>query len=401
MSLVGAVKAFNKIGARLLTKETSVKLEEEVFNMGGTFFSMGKKLFHGVTPPKGAVTGSFVQGETQFGQKGFSIVSFFDDSGKLLERSRFSHIRDKVELASHTQYNSRILGTSNGKVSDVAYKKFTNFFKDVKIIKTEDVNTIVDYSTSSPTVTKSIVTNSKGKGNIWYEQAGRNVSIASTKHLTDRLDVIIEQIRKGIQKKSYKASYDFSPNGHFYTDFTGKIQTEGLTPEQVKMLREDKYLPVRLMSERKQQCEYIKKDIFENTGISQRTEIECISDPKARTGGHTDIDKIQINTGRSRSFSSFIDTIAHESRHVWQHDLVLALERGEIKDPKLKKFAEELKYAFEHRPSDYYELGENYRKTLFEKDAYAWGDSYEKTFNISEAPLPKIFNLSNASWFLG
>ncbi len=402
MSLVGAVKAFNKAGARLLSKETNVKLVEKIRNLNGQPFVMGKMPFHGLKPPKEAVSANFVQGENHFGQEGFSIVSFFDENGKLIERSRFNHIGDKVELASHTQYNSQIRVTNvNGSADVISHNKLTDFFKDGKNIQSEDFRAIIDYETNNPVVTRSILTKRKGKGNIWFEQANRDSSVAATPHRTDRYTVNIEQVGKGLQKKSYKANYDFSPNGHFYSDFTGKVEANGLTTDEIKMLRKDKYLPVRLMRNPVERCEHLKKDIFERTGISQKTEVEYYYGKGANVGGISDGGKIHINVGVLNHIDSFIERLAHESRHEWQYDIVQALKQGKINDPKLKKMAEDLKYAFEHKPADYYKHGESYYNCLFEKDAYAWGDTYKERFYKEEAPLYNIFNLSKASYFLG
>ena len=159
MSLVGAVKAFNKAGARLLSKETNVKVVEKIRNLNGQPFVMGKMPFHGLKPPKEAVSANFVQGETHFGQERFCIVSFFDENGKLIERSRFNHIGDKVELASHTQYNSQIRVTNvNGSADVISHNKLTDFFKDGKNIQSEDFSAIIDYRTNNPVVTRSILT---------------------------------------------------------------------------------------------------------------------------------------------------------------------------------------------------------------------------------------------------
>lgn len=381
---VNSIKAFNKAGARLLQKTTKTPLEENVFVMGNETISMGKKLFHGITPPKTAATASYVQGERAFGKEGFEIVSFFDDSGKLIQRHRLSQTPNKTKphLDSITNY-SRFCERDSLNRDDVFFTHIQSFQND-KLISDKFTSLILDYTKPVGTIgTKTTTTLNKGS-HVIFDNVGRNMDIPATKHLADRFDVQIETVGRHLPKKSYEQKTLYSPLTGNFTRIYGK--GKNLTCGELQILNSDRYLPLRI-HKGINTYEYLMKDACFNQNIPLNTPLNYVQVknrlPSASTDGRVlNIEYLEDMPKGSR-IEHAVDCLNHEGRHLYQRRMVADLESGKITDPVLRRKAETYKYEFDNYFGDYVKDYARYRNQIIEREAFEAGEKAGKQqYNI-------------------
>ena len=409
MSLIGAVKAFNKVGARLLTKEAGVK------------FTSGQRLFHGVSLPEGAISGSFVQGELKFGKEGFSILSFFDKEGRLIDRRRFNIINGQAQEKSHSIYtNSKVRASQhNGKLK-TEQKLFRRTTFDREKETNECLNIFIDdMHTDAPKVTRAITTYEPLGGNKYAEKVrGALGDFPPIPTVADRFTFSIEEFGKGIKHKLFKSKVDYSrANGHFYT-FKTPIETRNLTEEEIAQLSADRYLPLKIHSGINR-YKFLKRDVFENMGVHPDFPVKY---EKSQGFGYRDgayrpdHDKFVFTIGQNERiqipFETTISTLAHETRHKHQYDLmheysaiVSSIHSGRKTAKDLESMKElELakKFIEDWGENDFNKLVGRYKynKDGLEVDAFAYEKEYRQRFYKDEAPISKIFNAIGMHWLM-
>ena len=393
MGLVNSINAFNKAGGRLLQKTTRTPLEEKVFVMGGETINVGKKLFHGIIPPKIASTASYVYGERAFGKEGFEIVSFFDDSGKLIQRHRLSttptQTQTKPHLDSITDYSySREHGDLN---RDDLFFTHTQSFQNNRLISDNFTSLTLDYTKPVGTMgTKTSCTLNKGS-DVIFDNVGRNMDIPATKHLADRFDVKIETIGHHRSKKSYEQKTLYSPSTGIFTRIYGK--GKNLTSEELQLLNSDRYLPLRF-HHKINRYDYLVKDACAKQGAPldtplTYTRIESIW-PGASTNGHSINIEYLGNSWKGARIDDAVNFLNHEAKHIYQFRLVADLESGKITDPILRRQAETYKYEFNNycnANKDY----ARYRNQVVEKEAFEVGEKAGKEQYLFRRNLQKVF----------
>lgn len=392
---VNNIKAFNKAGARVLQKITRMPLEENVFVMDDKTFSIGKKLFHGITPPKKASTASFVQGERAFGKEGFEIVSFFDDSGKLIQRHRLSttSTRTKPHLGSITYYQQYRERSSN--IDDIFITQTQSFY-DGKLKSDEWTALALVYTKPTGTIgTKVTCTLNKGS-DVVFDNIGRNMDITATKHLADRFDVKLETVGRHIPKKFYEQKTLYNPSIGTFSRIYGK--GKNLTSKELQVLNSDRYLPLRI-HKGINTYEYLMKDACFNQSIPLNTPLNYVQIknrlPSASTDGRVlNIEYLQ-NIPKGARIEEAVDCLNHECRHIYQHRMVTNLEKDKITDPVLRHKAETYKYEFDNYFGDYVTDKARYRNQLIEKEAFEVGEkATREQYNIRRK-IQEIFpNLS-------
>lgn len=398
-----SVSAFNKAGARLLQKQTGIKIEKQIINLDGTPFSMGFKRVQGVQPPKNAVTASFVQGERKFGQETFDIVTFFDDKGKIIQRHRFikpANGNDR-KLQSVSDYKNQALRTSSYMytvtVEREAFTRHTQSFKPDGKIKKDSFSTVsIDYNKGLYSRTDSSLSpNSTGI----YESAGRNPELPGTLHLADMFETTIQQWGKQTPRKVYERSIIYNPSTGCFTPIHSK--GKNLTQNEINLLNQDKYLPLRFHP-KLNSVEYLKQDAFAEQHIPLNTKIEyekVSKDTITKTAGYVkDNDPTTIyvvyKEGRQKHPYFLHDSaniLNHESRHIWQHRLVDDIEKGKIKAPQLKKIAQALKDSFSKERIRPEKDLEGYMNQFHEADAYKIGDAVGNSVYQGYNNLRQIF----------
>lgn len=403
MSLVGVVKAFNKVGARLLTKEAGAK------------FTSGQKLFHGVSLPEGAVSGSFVQGELKFGKEGFSIISFFDKEGRLIDRRRFNIIKGQAQEKSHSVYTNMNVRRRqhNGRLK-TEQKLFRRTTFDREKETNECMNIFIDdMHTDAPKVTRAITTYEISGGDKYVETLrGALGDFPPVPTVADRFTFSIEEFGKGIKHKLFKSKVDYSStNGHFYT-FKTPIETKNLTEEEIAQLSADRYLPLKIHSGINR-YKFLKRDVFENTGVHPNFPVEYEKSQGFgyRDGGYSpNHDEFVFTIGQNERiqipFETAISTLAHEARHKHQFDLMReydAIESGIKAGRKTAKDLENMKelelakkFQKDWEDNEFNQLVGKYKydKDIdgLEMDAFAYEKEYRQRFYKDEAPISKIFN---------
>lgn len=389
------VQPFNKSGSRLLAKEVGVE------------FHNGQNIFHHVRLPEGAVSGSFVQGERQFGKEGFSIVSFFDKKGRLIDRRRFKIVDGQTQKESHSIYTNIVVngGQYNGKYA-VFNKLFRRTTFDYDKCVNENWNIFIeDLHKKTPKITRAITTYNPFEGGMYTEPVFRAVPESGTmKRKANRFTFCLEEFGKGIKYKLFKSKVDYSDNGYFYT-FPKPIEASGLTEQEIAQLCADRYLPLKIHSGINR-YEFLKKDVFENTGIHPDFPIhfEKSTGYGCRDGAYSPTkDRFVFTIGANERitipFSKTLATIAHEGRHKYQYDLIRALGREKLteKEEELAK-----KYIKDFQDNEFNQLIGKYKysEDKMEIDAFAWEKEYRQRFYQDEAPIQTIFNKSGISWLM-
>ena len=409
MSLVGVVKAFKKAGARLLTKESGVQ------------FASGQNLFHGVRLPEGAVSGSFVQGELKFGKEGFSIISFFDKKGRLIDRRRFNIINGQAQEKSHSIYTNVDVraGMRNGRFK-TEQKLFRRTTFDREKETNECINIFIDdMHTDAPKVTRAITTYELKGGNKYVEKIrGAIGDFQPYPTVADRFTFSIEEFGKGIKHKLFKSKVDYSSsNGHFYT-FKTPIETKNLAEEEIAQLSADRYLPLKIHSGINR-YEFLKRDVFENTGVHPRFPVKY---EKSQGFGYRDgayeriNDKFVFTIGQNQRiqipFEIAISVLAHEARHKHQFDLIReysAIKSGIQAGTKTAKDLENMKelelakkFIKDLDDKEFNKLvgRYDYDKDGLEIDAFAYEKEYRQRFYKDEAPISKIFKSFGMHWLM-
>lgn len=409
MSLIGAVKAFNKVGARLLTKEAGVK------------FTSGQNVFHGVRLPEGAVSGSFVQGERKYGKEGFSILSFFDKEGRLIDRRRFNIINGQAKETSHSIYTNVNVRASqhNGRLK-TEQKLFRRTTFDREKGTNECTNIFIDdMHTDVPKVTRAITTYEILGGDKYVEKVrGALGDFPPVPTVADRFSFSIEELGKGIKHKLFKSKVDYSSaNGHFYT-FKTPIETKNLTEEEIAQLSADRYLPLKIHSG-VNRYKFLKRDVFENTGVHPDFPVKY---EKSQGFGYRDgayrpdHDKFVFTIGQNERlqvpFETTISTLSHEARHKHQFDLMreysaikssIQAGRKTAKDlENMKELELAKKFQNDWEDKEFNKLIGKYKydKDGLEVDAFAYEKEYRQRFYKDEAPISKIFNAIGMHWLM-
>lgn len=382
-----SISAFNKAGARLLQKQTGIKLEKQIINLGGEPMSLGFKRVQGVKPPENAATASFVQGERKFGQESFDIVTFFDKEGKIIQRHRFvKPINEQGRrLESVSDYRRTPVSTSTyqGKttVLSESFQCRTQAFKPDGKIKSDSFSALgIDYQKGVYTKTDSeLLPACIG----FFESAGRNYKTPATLHLADVFKTKIQQWGKQLSKKSYETEIIYNPSTGTFAPIYSKGQN--LTKNEIDLLKQDKYIPLRFHP-KLNSVEYMKKEAFAQQQIPLDTKIEfeqISKETKKTAAGYvSDNDPTTIHIiyregcqQHPATIHTTADILNHEGRHVWQHQLVEALDKNQITDPHLKKLAESLKEAFSKPRINPDKDLDGYMNQFHEKDAYNIGDA--------------------------
>jgi len=385
-----ATKAFNKVGVRLTTKQVGVK------------FNNGQNLFHDVRLPEGASTGSFIQGERKFGKEGFSIVSFFDNKGNLLERHRFNIVDGLTQKESRSWYSNLFIkaGQHDNKyiVEQRLFKKNTfNYNEGVN----ENLNMFIDNAhTTSPKITRAITTYKPGGGNLYKEPISRSASestFSPYEQLSDRFIFSLEEFGPTLKRKSFKSKVDYSPNtGNFHT-FSKPIEAVGLSEQEIAQLLSDRYLPLKLHSGINR-FEFIKKDVFANTGINPEHPIKyTIGINGSPDGGYIPLtDKFELTLRPSERaqipFTQSMVVLAHEARHKKQFDLINALCKKELTDPKEIELAKKFTKALQDKECAKLMGKYKYETDGLEIDAFAYEKEYLRKFYQDKAPIGEIFS---------
>lgn len=388
----GSIRTFNKAGARLLQKIAKTPLEEQVFMMDGMSINMGKKLFHGITPPKTASSASFVQGEKAFGKEGFEIVSFFDDSGKLIQRHRLSTTpaQTKPHKGSITKYSRLCEGSSLNK--DDLFFTHTQSFQNDKLVSDKFTSLILDYTKPIGTIgTKTTCTLNKGS-DVIFDNVGRNMDTSATKHLADRFDVKLDTVGRNIPKKSYEQKTLYNPSTGAFTRIYGK--GNNLTGEELQLLNSDRYLPLRIHKGIKT-YEYLMKDACFNQNIPLNTPLNYVQIknrlPSASANGQVLNIEYLEKIPKGARIEQAVDCLNHEGKHIYQHRMVADLEKGKITDPVLRRKAETYKYEFNNYFGDYVKDNARYKNQLVEKEAFDVGEkAAREQYNI-RMKIQKMF----------
>ena len=401
--------AFNKSRARLLTKETGVK------------FVSGQNVFHGVRLPEGAVSGSFVQGERKYGKEGFSILSFFDNEGRLIDRRRFNIINGQAKETSHSIYTNVNVRASqhNGKLK-TEQKLFRRTTFDREKETNECLNIFIDdMHTDAPKVTRAITTYEPLGGNKYAEKVrGALGDFPPIPTVADRFTFSIEEFGKGIKHKLFKSKVDYSgTNGHFYT-FKTPIETKNLTEQEIAQLSADRYLPLKIHSGINR-YKFLKRDVFENMGIHPDFPVKY---EKGKGYGNPDggynpkHDSFKFSIGQNERiqvpFDTTLSTLAHETRHKHQYDLMdeySAIKSGIQAGTKTAKDLENMKelelakkFIKDDGDNNFNKLVGRYKydNDGLEKDAFAYEKEYRQRFYKDEAPISKIFNALGMHWLM-
>ena len=389
------IKSFNKSGARLTAKEVGLKFEN------------GQNLFHEVEIPEGAITGSFVQGERKFGKEGFSIVSFFDKKGKIIERHRFNIVDGLAQKESRSWYSNITLsgGQYNGKYT-IFQKLFRRNTFNYNECVNENLNMFIDNAHTSPQITRAITTYKPGGGNLYKEPISRGAESTYPQYeqLSDRFTFSLEEFGAGLKRKSFKSKVDYSPGtGNFHT-FSKPINTVGLSEQEITQLSSDRYLPLKLHSGINR-YEFLKKDVFYNTGINPDFPIKYkIGNMNSADGAYIpDIDEFNFMVSRLDGFQipfpNALVTLAHEARHKKQFDLINAFIRKELTDPNEIELAKKFSKALRDKDFAKFVGKYKYKTDGLEIDAFAYEKEYWQKFYQDRAPIENIFN-PNIKWLL-
>lgn len=381
-----SISTFNKAGARLLQKQIGIKLEKQIINLGGEQMSLGFKRVQGIKPPENAATASFVQGERKFGQESFDIVTFFDEQGNIIQRHRFvKPINEKSRrLESISDYRRKPIESctyqGNTTVLSESFQCHTQSFKPDGKIKSDSFSNLgIDYQRNIYTRTDSALL-SACRG--FFESAGRNYETPATLHLADVFKTKIQQWGKQLPKKSYETEIIYNPSTGTFAPIYSKSQN--LTKSEIDLLKQDKYIPLRF-NPKLNSVEYMKKDAFAEQQIPLDTKIvfEQISKKtKASAAAYVrDNDPTTIyiifKEGTQQHpccIHNAANILNHESRHIWQHRLVDALDKNQITDSCLKKMAESLKESFSKPRINCDKDINGYMAQFHEVDAYKIGD---------------------------
>ena len=391
---------FNKVGARLLSKATTTKLYREL-KLNGESMRFPIDMWQGAKVPQGAVSAKVVEVETQFGKKSQKIVTYFDKDGKILERHRIDTTNGTNNLTSISKYDKRELSGFNNKTESFLFNRNTVTYKDGRVVSDNDLNIVADNLKKNPIVTKTNVTLKKAGGNIWYESPNRDITLPAYAIKTDRFESSISQFGKTVPTKHIESTVDYSPvNGYFY--LSKARNAVGLTKQEVDAISKDQYLPIRLHT-RLNKCEYVKRDVFENTHIPQDTPVEYhITNTLGGVQGNATRGRIRMFNLPDTRFTTlrhYHEVLSHESKHRNQFKIIDDYKAGKIKDPKERQYAKELMEAENNYVSadkDY----SSYRKNKLEVEAFDYGSKYEQAFYPTKTNLPQIFNGSNKSEWL-
>lgn len=378
------LRAFNKAGARLLQKVTKAPIEDNIFYLGDTPFNAGKAAFHGITPPKGAVTGSFVQGEKAFGKEGFEIVSFFDESGKLIQRHnrQLASSQEKPVLSSIANY----IWGRNGTGSITTLKSHTSTFQNGKCIAESSRHVLADSCHANATVAQSTLTKNKG---IVFTEMGRDKTLFGTKHMADRFETEIKQTGKISNPKKYTRTTFYEPSTGVFMPLKGKGQN--LTAEEMAVLDSDTYLPLRIQCNGINPYEYVAKDAFYNQGIPLNTSITYSNAYLDRIGAGGGANKSGVIFRENGHDTSLAVSVAnHEARHIKQFEIIRDYQAGKITDPSTIEKAR----IYQYENNNYITPGRNqdgYRNQLIEREAYDCGNKVLDTQEQLEKRIDKIF----------
>ena len=380
------IKPFNKSGLRVLSKEIDVKLTDK------------QSIFHGVKLPTGATTASYAEGERLWGKEGFSIVSFYDSNGTILETHRQRIVDGIAEKVKSTWYYIRKLRQTriDGELKTIQ-KLVRQTTHDYDNLTSTNINMFIDNENPvSPRTLRSVTSYVPGGGS-WYTEPTCDETYPPINALADRFNFSIEEIVNGVKRKLFRSKVDYSTNsGRFYTSQT-PIDAQGLNTEEISQLSADRYLPLKLHSGINR-YEFLKKDVLRNMGMEPDFKIiykknrnfSGIDGGYQEFSGNVTFNLPDIGK-ESVHFDRALSTMAHEFRHKYQFDLYRAYARGELTNPEEIALAKKFGDAMADKEWQKFMRTYDYNKDGLEIDAFAWEGEYRRRFYRDEAPLRKIF----------
>jgi hypothetical protein len=371
------LKNFNKAGARLLEKITKTPLEKVNWHYGNKEHSV-MLAFHGMQPPQEAVYGSYVRGETSFGQRSFERISFFDENGKIMQCYDKQFVGDdKSPLIKLTAYSWR-----------------GGFFKSLR-------SNAYSFGGGERS-TNCVVLGPKGLGGIRatstlkpqdgtvFVEAGRNKDLPATEHIADKFETEIHEIGRK-NPKTYKRTTFYEPSTGVFKPLKG--EGKNLTSEEMATLDADSYLPLRIQNSGINSYEYIAKDAFHNQGIPLDTNVYYDS---------RYLDSIGVNAcshedgiifeDQARNIPFATNAANHEARHIKQLEIIKDYEAGRITDPLTVQRAKQYQYEagnYVDGQADYLE----YKNQLMEQEAQECGYSAQNIQEQVEKNLEGVFPL--------